>query len=115
MLRELAGSGLTTSFGGGDGDDLSLWEEEGRGQLGNLLKLFDMSHAETSHEGRIIYVWPVAHAYESWEAIPTEAIEELATVHGEDDLDRFATYGSYTGWRTAIDEDGEWLFLVAGD
>ena len=52
---------------------------------------------------------------ESWEAIPTEAIEELATVHGEDDLDRFATFGSYTGWRTAIDEDGEWLFLVAGD
>jgi len=52
---------------------------------------------------------------ESWEAIPTEAIEELATVHGEDDLDRFATFGSYTGWRTAIDEGGEWLFLVAGD
>jgi len=39
----------------------------------------------------------------------------LATVHGEDDLDRFATFGSYTGWRTAIDEGCEWLFLVAGD
>lgn len=64
-LRELAGNGFTTHFGGGDGDDLPLWEEEGRGQLGTLLKLFDMSHAETSHEGRIIYVWPAAHAYES--------------------------------------------------
>lgn len=94
---------------------MSLREEEGRGQLGTLLKLFDMSHAETSHEGRIIYVWPAAYAYESWEAIPTEVIEELTTVHGEEDLDRFATFGSYAGWRTGIDEDGEWLFFIAGD
>lgn len=115
-LRELAGANFSTSFGGGGFENLDLWEDRGEGQLGTLLLLFDMSYGEIPDEELgTIYVWPAAHAYETWDAIPDEDIEELIPVHGEGDLDQFATFGSYGGWRTGIDEDGNWLYFTAGD
>lgn len=114
-LQDIAGDTFTTSFGGGGAENLGIWEEEGRGRLGILLQLLDMSHGEIRGDEGIIYVWPAAFAYQSWDEIPHDAVAELAAIHSEGDLDEFATLGSYVGWRTGIDSDGNWLFFVAGD
>lgn len=115
-LREIAGEDFATSFGNGGVDNLDRWENEGQGRLGTLLLLLDMSYGEIQDdELGTIYVWPAAHTYESWDAIPNEAIEELYPVHGEEDWDQFAMFGSYAGWRTGIDQNGDWLYFIAGD
>lgn len=109
---------LITSFGGGGLENLARWEEEGRGELGTLIRLFGTSHAVTEIEdGPDIYVWPAAFAYDDWEDIPPEYLTELMDlgVYGEGELDEIARFGSYAGWRTGIDEEGNWVFFVAGD
>jgi hypothetical protein len=47
--------------------------------------------------------------------VTEEELDELANIHSEGELDDFATAGSYLGWRTGIDQDGNWLYFVAGD
>ena len=109
---------LITSFGGGGIDNLAHWEEEGYGEMDTLIRLFDTSHAVTEVEdGPDIYVWPAAFAYDDWDDIPPEYMTELMDlgVYGEGELDEIAKFGSYAGWRVGIDEDGEWLFFIAGD
>jgi len=36
-------------------------------------------------------------------------------IYTEGELDEIAKFGSYAGWRIGIDENGEWLFFIAGD
>jgi hypothetical protein len=112
----LATDGFNTSFGGGGFDNLAIWEEEGEGKLGLLVEILDLTHATIeAPEGKDIYVWPAAFAYESWDAIPDDLLDELHQVYTQEELDQIAGLGSYGGWRTGIDEDGAWLFFVAGD
>ena len=109
---------LITSFGGGGIDNLARWEEEGYGEMDTLVRLFGTSHALIeSEDGPAIYVWPAAFAYDRWEDIPPEYLSELMDlgVYGEGELDEIAKFGSYAGWRIGIDENGEWLYFVAGD
>ena len=107
--------GLVTSFGGGGVENLELWETQGEEPLATLIKVLDMSHGVIDPDDVSIYVWPSAHAYDTWEEIPPEAISELLTIHTEEELDRFAEFGGYAGWRLGISETGQWLFFVAGD
>jgi hypothetical protein len=53
--------------------------------------------------------------YESWADIPEELRLELLMIYTEEELDQIAGFGSYAGWRTGIDELGNWLYFVAGD
>lgn len=115
-LADIAGPGFITSFGGGGVDNLGQWEEEGRGELDTLIKLFGTSHAVTDIlDGPDIYVWPAAFAYDRWEDIPEEYLEELSSIYSKEELDEIAAFGSYAGWRIGIDENGEWLSFIAGD
>jgi len=115
-IEALAGDGFTTSFGGGGAENISVWEKEGTGQLGTLLRILDMSYATVDNgQGDQIYVWPAAFAYRSWEEIPAELIDELREIYTQRELDQLAGLGSYGGWRAGIDESGNWLFFVAGD
>jgi hypothetical protein len=66
-------------------------------------------------DGPDIYVWPAAFTYESWDDIPDQYREELYEIFGEGELDQIAGFGSYVGWRVGIDEQGNWLYFVAGD
>lgn len=115
-LESLAGDMLTTSFGDGGVENLRSWENQGEHPLSTLLHLFDMTYAtvELENDGTI-YVWPAAASYESWSEISEEEIDGLSRIHSEGELDRIAGYGSYIGWRTGIDYDGNWLYFVAGD
>jgi hypothetical protein len=39
----------------------------------------------------------------------------MSTIYTQDELDQISGLGSYGGWRTAIDESGDWMYFVAGD
>lgn len=114
-LEGLAGDQFNTSFGGGGVASLRLWEDQGQDPMATLLYLLDMRHTTIEvDDGADIYVWP-AVAAGSWGEITEEELDELANIHSEDELDDLATAGSYLGWRTGIDQDGNWLYFVAGD
>lgn len=117
QLVEIAGSDLRTSFGDDAGvQNLVTWEDEGHGELGTLLSLLGMSHAVIEPDGQSrIYVWPAAFAHDFWEDIPADELEELSSLYTQDELDQLSVFGSYAGWRVGIDEDGRWLFFIAGD
>lgn len=115
-LSGLAGEDFTTSFGGGGFENLELWEAEGRGHLGTLLEVLGTSHAIVESEDRgAIYVWPAAFAYDTWDEIPAEHIDELGVIYTQQEINQIAEFGAYAGWRAGIDADGNWLFFVAGD
>ncbi len=115
-LESLAGEPFTTSFGGGGAENLAIWNDRGLEPTATLLNLLDMRHTTlTGEDGPDIYVWPAAYAYQSWDQITEEDLDELARIHSEGEFDLFAQSGSYMGWRTGIDENGNWLFFVAGD
>ncbi len=117
QLIEIAGDDLRTSFGDDAGvQNLLMWEDDGQGELDTLLKLLDMSYAVIEPDGQPkIYVWPAAFAHDFWEDIPADELEELTTLYSQEELDQLSVFGSYAGWRVGIDEDGRWLFFIAGD
>jgi hypothetical protein len=115
-LEALGGTDLNTSFGGGGFQNIPLWEGQGEGQLGTLIKLFDTPFATQDFEDLPrYYVWPSAFVYDSWEEIPPADLQALNSIYTEEELDQIAGFGSYAGWRIGITEDGEWRFFVAGD
>ena len=114
-LEALAGEGFTTSFGGGGPENFARWEDEGEGKLGILVEILGMSHATLPTEGGESYVWPAAFAYDRWEDIPDDLMNELRQIYTQEELDQISGLGAYGGWRTAIDQDGKWMFFVAGD
>jgi hypothetical protein len=122
-LVALAGEPFTTSFGGGGSEMFQEWEETGQGKLGILVRLLGLSHARQEFEGdaaevlgsSVLYVWPAAFDYDSWEEIPQELIDELLVIYTQEEIDQIAGFGSYAGWRTGITAEGDWVFFVAGD
>lgn len=114
-LESLASETFNTSFGGGGAEKLREWEDRGEGRLGTLLHLLDMTYGTNRSGDSEIYIWPAAAIYESWDEIPDAELDELSRIYSEDELDQIAGFGSYAGWRTAIDQDGNWLYFVAGD
>lgn len=115
-LQSLGGEGLRTSFGGGGVENLAIWEDRDEGRLGTLLELLDMSYGTVPGEaGGAIYVWPAAATYDSWEEIPEDEMAELANIYSQGELEQLAGFGQYAGWRTGIDQDGNWLYFTAGD
>jgi hypothetical protein len=60
-------------------------------------------------------VWPAAATYGTWEEIPDEQLAELGTLYSDEELEQISGYGTYIGWRTGIDQDGNWIYFVAGD
>lgn len=115
-LAKIAADGFITGFGDGGVESFEIWENRDDGHLGTILKVLATSYdtVETQDAGTI-YVWPAAFRYDMWDEIPPEYLEELLTLYTQDELDQMSGFGSYAGWRTGIDQDGNWLFFVAGD
>ena len=116
-LAELAQRGKFTHSFGDSGDPAAFWRqaEAGGEPLAALVHFLNRPFA-TRPAGEVTqYVWPRAYNYESWDAVPAEAREDLRPIYGPEDFERFARFGGYTGYRIGIGADGDWLFFVAGD
>ncbi len=115
-LEGLAAANFTTHFGGGGVEELRNWEEAGDGKLGILLEILGMSYGiQETGDGDTYYVWPAAFAYDSWDEISDEHMDELRAIYTEEELEQLSLMGVYAGWRTGISADGDWRFFVAGD
>lgn len=116
-LESIAGDAFTASFGGGDPSELwSMEEEQGYMPMYWLVSVLNLPHGTIETENGNLYVWPAAHAHDgSWETMPEEDLAALRTLFGEDDLQEFADFGGYFGYRVGIWANGDWSFFVAGD
>lgn len=116
-LEDVGGDDLTASFGGARPSE--YWTQaEGAGErpMYVLMKLLDMPHGTIETEEGTLYVWPSAHAHQgSWETMPKEDVDALRSLYSEADLQGFADFGGYIGYRVGISADGDWSFFVAGD
>lgn len=115
-LAALTGPDFTVSFGGGDPVD--VWEAAeatGDGPMRFLVELLAMPYATQTIDDRTIYVWPSAFAAESWADVTAADREALAKLYDEQAMTSFEQFGGYIGYRIGIDQDGEWMFFVAGD
>jgi hypothetical protein len=63
---------------------------------------------------RKLYVWPFAFTRKASTLSPEER-EQLVEAIGEEMVKFYEQLGDYLGYRAAIDEDGNWVFYVAGD
>lgn len=61
-----------------------------------------------------LYVWPFAFARRAASLAPQEKAQ-LADALGEETVKVYEQLGSYLGYRAGIDEQGAWVFYVAGD
>lgn len=114
-LANVAGDS-NVSFGGGT--PLEVWtadEEQGYAPMEALLRVIAMPHATIDGGDGLIYVWPSAFAYDSWDAVPQADRDALLPLYDEVDHDGFAQFGSYIGYRLGITAAGDWSFFVAGD
>ncbi len=125
-LVALTADDFTASFGGGD--PASIWETgeaEGDAPLRRLVDILTLPYATIdgadpgagsgSDDDELIYVWPSAHAYESWADVPRTDRQALLAVYTQGDLDDFEAAGTYLGHRVGITESGDWIFFVSGD
>lgn len=80
--------------------------------LETLVAILELPHAYDRRSR--LYVWP--HAFNRAPAtLSAKEKARFGDALGEETLDVYEQLGSYLGYRAAIDEDGEWVFYVAGD
>ncbi len=123
-LAGLTSPGFTFSFGGGE-DPAGYWHDleqrvvssgdGGPPPLLMMLQLLNLEYGTVEVEDTTYYVWPAAFAYHSWEEVPQAERDALLDIYGAADLQVFAEFGGYVGYRLGITADGEWLYFVAGD
>lgn len=119
-LAQLASTGdarFTFSYGGGGAvaDHWAAAEEAGEEPLRRLVAILGtpprvVTAAEPDH-----VVWPSAFAYERWSDVPEPDRQALQDIYSQEELEQFARFGSYVGYRVGVTSDGEWIFFVAGD
>jgi len=111
------GSGFSYSFGE-QGQPAAFWEAAesgGRPVMRSLVEVLDAPFATRTVEGTTQYLWPSAYGFERWGDVAVADREALRRLYGEEELRRFAGFGSYVGHRVGITESGDWIFFVAGD
>jgi hypothetical protein len=61
-----------------------------------------------------IYAWPSVHGKEpsTWTEEDRRGLEKLYTAQ---EIRRFERAGAYLGYRAGIQDDGTWIYFVAGD
>lgn len=111
--------GFTYSFGGGD-DPAGFWRQaELRGgedpPMRYLAGLLQRPYGTQEVQGTTRYSWPSAFTYDRWADVPQRDREALTPLYDEKDLEGFAQFGAYVGYRVVIAADGTWRAFVAGD
>ena len=115
-LAALTGPSFTASFGGGDPKDVWIADEDfGSEPMRALVEILRLAPTRTDGAGGVIYVWPPAFTYDTWEEVPDADREALRVLYDDADFEGFAQFGGYIGYRTSITEDGTWTAFVAGD
>lgn len=117
-LAELASADQFTFTFGGATDPAAHWrdgEDTGEAPLRHLVEVLDTEPATEQLDGETRYVWPAAHAAESWDAVTAEEREAVAEIYDDEQLAMFDRAGAYLGHRVIIDADGEWTVFVRGD
>jgi hypothetical protein len=116
-LETVGGDNFTASFGGDDPSELWTYEEEqGYEPMYWLMSILDLPHGTVETENGTLYVWPAASAHEGdWETTPAADVAVLEPLYSEDQMQGFADFGAYIGYRVGIWEDGDWSFFVVGD
>lgn len=104
---------FTFTFGG-ETDPIAYWkgfEGEGATVLEILTTLLSLDNP-AEQDGS--FIWPAAASRDP-AAWTDEDIADMKTIYSQRQIDKFREYGSYLGWRVGIEEDGTWIFFVAGD
>ncbi len=116
-LETIAGDEFTASYGGSEPSDLwTQQEENGDKPMYWLLSILNLPYGTIETDNGPMYVWPAAYAHQgSWETTPQQDMDALRSLYTEDDLQSFADFGGYYGYRVGITASGDWLFFVAGD
>ena len=100
---------------GEEGDPIGYWrllEEEGEVPiLGDFLGVV-LSMQAGMQDG--VYVWPAAYAKSpsEWTAVD---LADMRMLYTDEEISGFKQAGGYLGYRVGIQEDGTWIFFVAGD
>jgi hypothetical protein len=120
-LRSLLdGPAFSYSFGE-SGDPISYWQRQEVLHYRPMLYLagiLQRSVGTIQDGGSVIYTWPSAHAYASWEAVPEAERQALQPLYDDLDLAHFAEFGGYLGFRVGISFDGQtarWIYAIEGD
>ena len=109
--------GFTYSFGA-SGRPAEFWrglERDGEPVLRTLVELLRLPFATRTVSGSVQYVWPSAYAYDDWADVPASDRQALRGIYTADDLEEFARFGSYAGYRVGMTGTGDWQFFIAGD
>jgi hypothetical protein len=116
-LEAVGGDNFAAGFGGDDPSELWTYEEEqGYEPMYWLMSILDLPHGTVETENGTLYVWPAASAHEGdWETTPAADVAVLESLYSEEQMQGFADFGAYIGYRVGIWEDGDWSFFVAGD
>lgn len=113
---EVVGAGAITSYGEKQGiGNLRVWEQEGKGELGLLLKVMATTPG-LGQEGPVkTWAFPAASVRDPWQPLTPKERTELETFESpatvaQHDVDRM-----YYGMRVGIQSDGTWSYFVGGD
>ena len=101
---------LFTSNYGGEDDHVAYYEALEADVLAEAAALLEGDFVQLDD----ITVWPAVYARVPF-AITDDERAELEARFGAEALAGWEEAGSYLGWRIGITDDGEWIFLVAGD
>ncbi len=112
--------GFSYSFGEED-DPIGYWQRMEFLHYQPMLYIADMLQrpfGRVESEISQLYVWPSAHAYTSWDAVPEAEKEALRPLYGDLDFGFFEEFGGYLGYRIGITLDGDraqWIYAITGD
>lgn len=94
---------------------------QGQDLLDVMAALLTMDHSVTTVEGYTIYSWPflVGMSPEEIRNITEEQRAQLERVYSQEDIDLIIETADvipgYAGWRLGIDQEGRWIYFIAGD
>jgi hypothetical protein len=115
-LAAEAGPQFNFTFGDGDAGPAAYWkarEADDEQVLKVLVQVLNLPHVDRRlPDGGARYTsWPSAD-----QDVRTQADwDALQGIYTEAQVEQFQAADSYTGYRTAITESGDWMYFVAGD
>ncbi len=129
LFEQLVDDNFTASFGGGEAIELwqaseQFWFDGDMGRkstmqlLRQLLREPSGPLSDRSEDGTAATVWP--QVFNSDRGCDSYTDEDIASMgrldYGPDDIDAGCEFAEgYIGFRTAIADDGQWMFFIAGD
>ncbi len=120
-LAEIAARNSLFVSNTGDQDHIQFWDllrRTGVDPNRRLRDLFELPPGRRSVDGIVWYVWPDLAARDAADLLPEKLTFEerrrLEELIGEDGVAKIRHGQGYPGMRTAISEDGTWIYFVLG-